>query len=216
MFIIHTTDLSFQGTTLDENTTVSHFIISTALCLHSAILESAENCSHWLQVVIITCLWGRIHSVAFGVIFLITPGFIFKYQSSFAIATFSIILLQLRKIVLSCFSQMLASCWILEIHEEKAAIISLHLWCSETIVSNASQTFFSLIEYHFLVEPVESDKNIVIHVFQILWILSKSAGSSISGVWSILKSQVCINLVHVGDSITNQFFSHFKRLSLLK
>ncbi|MDR2640232.1 MAG: hypothetical protein LBC61_02660 [Candidatus Peribacteria bacterium] len=46
MFIIHITDFSFQGTTEEENTTVSHFIISIEECFHSDILAKAENCSH--------------------------------------------------------------------------------------------------------------------------------------------------------------------------
>ncbi|MBT4633030.1 hypothetical protein HOB94_03495 [bacterium] len=50
---------------------------------------------------------------------------IFKYHSSFAILTFSIILLPLKNIVLSYFSQLSTSCCTLEIHEENAAIISL-------------------------------------------------------------------------------------------
>ncbi|MDR1944678.1 MAG: hypothetical protein LBQ59_00920 [Candidatus Peribacteria bacterium] len=59
-----------------------------------------------------------------------------------------------------------------------------------TIFSNSSQTFFSLIENHFLIEPVESDNKREIHLAQISLILSKSAGASIVGVKSILKSQV--------------------------
>jgi ribosomal protein L14E/L6E/L27E len=53
-----------------------------------------------------------------------------------------------------------------------------------------SHTSFSLIEDPFLVEPVESDKNKLIHLSPISPILAKSAGLSISGVKSILKSQV--------------------------
>jgi hypothetical protein len=59
-----------------------------------------------------------------------------------------------------------------------------------TIFSNSSQTFFSLIENHFLIAPVESDNKREIPLFQISLILSKSAGESIVGVKSILKSQV--------------------------
>ncbi|MDR1944679.1 MAG: hypothetical protein LBQ59_00925 [Candidatus Peribacteria bacterium] len=46
LFMIQTTDFSFQGTTEEEKTTVSHFIISIELCFHSDILAKAENCSH--------------------------------------------------------------------------------------------------------------------------------------------------------------------------
>ena len=56
LFIIQTTDFSFPGTTELEKTIVSHLIISTALCFHSAILARAENCSHCEPVVIIICL----------------------------------------------------------------------------------------------------------------------------------------------------------------
>jgi hypothetical protein len=45
LLIIPTTDFSFPGTTDEENTTVSPFTISIEGCLHSDILESAENSS---------------------------------------------------------------------------------------------------------------------------------------------------------------------------
>jgi|GEM_PF-1029710 hypothetical protein len=110
LFIIQTTELSFPGTTELEKTTVSHFKISRALCVHSAILARAENCSHCEPVVIIICLCGGIHSVFFGVIFLTTPGLIFKYPKSFAIVTFSTIDLPLRKIFLLYFAAISISC----------------------------------------------------------------------------------------------------------
>jgi hypothetical protein len=45
LLIIATTGLSLPGTTEEEKTIVSPDTISTALCVHSAILERAENCS---------------------------------------------------------------------------------------------------------------------------------------------------------------------------
>ncbi|MBT3727282.1 hypothetical protein HOG21_06590 [bacterium] len=71
---------------------------------------------------------GNIPSVFFGVIFFIIPSFIFRYHSSFAILIFSTILLPLRKIVLSYFSQILTNCCTLDIHDENVAIINLPLW----------------------------------------------------------------------------------------
>jgi hypothetical protein len=110
LFITAITFLSFPGTTEEEKTIVSHFTISSQLCFHSAILVKAENSSHWLQVVIITCFACGIHSAVFGDNFFIVVGLYFIYQSSFAIATFSTILLPLRKMYLSCFSQEFISC----------------------------------------------------------------------------------------------------------
>ncbi|MDP2396170.1 MAG: hypothetical protein Q8S84_04210 [bacterium] len=110
LLIIEITDFSLPGTIDDENITVSHLIISTDVCFHSAILDRAENSSHWLHVVIIICLCGAIHSVFLGVIFLTIPCLIFRYHNSLAIATFSTILLPLKKIVLSCFSHISINC----------------------------------------------------------------------------------------------------------
>ena len=111
-----------------------------------------------------------------------TPSGIFKYPSSFAIATFSIILRPHKNIVLSYRTADSASCCTREIHEENAAIISRHFLCFDTISSSASPTFFSLIENPFRVEPVESDRKRVIPRFQMASILSKFAGSSSFGV----------------------------------
>jgi hypothetical protein len=44
--MIPITDFSLPGTIEEENIIVSPLTISTAVCLHSAILESAENSSH--------------------------------------------------------------------------------------------------------------------------------------------------------------------------
>ena len=49
---------------------------------------------------------------------------------------------------------------------------------------------FSEVENHFLVDQVESDKNKVTHFLPYSQIRAKSAGLSISGAKSILKSQV--------------------------
>jgi hypothetical protein len=68
------TFLSFPGTTEEENTIVSHLTISSHTCFPSAILVSAENSSHWLQVVMITCSDIGIHSVVFGDSFLTVDG----------------------------------------------------------------------------------------------------------------------------------------------
>jgi hypothetical protein len=46
LLIIPITDFSLPGTIEDEKIIVSHLIISTEVCLHSAILERAENSSH--------------------------------------------------------------------------------------------------------------------------------------------------------------------------
>jgi len=46
LLIIHITDFSLPGTIDEEKIIVSHLIISTELCLQSAILDSAENSSH--------------------------------------------------------------------------------------------------------------------------------------------------------------------------
>jgi hypothetical protein len=46
LFIIQITDFSFPGTIEDEKIIVSPLIISTDVCLHSDILERAENSSH--------------------------------------------------------------------------------------------------------------------------------------------------------------------------
>jgi hypothetical protein len=43
---METTLLSFHGTTEEENNIVSPETISTALCVQTAILDNAENCSH--------------------------------------------------------------------------------------------------------------------------------------------------------------------------
>lgn len=105
-------------------------------------------------------------------------------------AIFSTIERPERNIHLSYFSAMSISCCTREIHDEKAAIISLHFVHSDTIFSRASPTSFSLIENHFVVEPVESERSIVIPLFPIASYRSKLAGLSRRGVWSILKSQV--------------------------
>lgn len=68
--------------------------------------------------------------------------------------------------------------------------MSLHPVCSFTIFSRVSPTSFSLIENPFVVEPVESERRSVTPLFQISSYLSKSAGLSSLGVWSILKSPV--------------------------
>jgi hypothetical protein len=52
-------------------------------------------------------------------------GFILRYQRSFEIATFSIILLPLRNIYLSYVSQALIICCTLEIQDENIVIINL-------------------------------------------------------------------------------------------
>jgi hypothetical protein len=68
------------------------------------------------------------------------------------------------------------------------------------IFSNDSQMSFSDFENHFLIDQVESDINKVIHLLHNSQILHKSAGLSIAGVKSILKSQVCIIFAQPGVS----------------
>lgn len=56
--------------------------------------------------------------------------------------------------------------------------------------SRVAPICFSEVEKPFLVEPVESDKNNVTHFLPYSPILERSAGLSISGAKSILKSPV--------------------------
>jgi hypothetical protein len=60
----------------------------------------------------------------------------------------------------------------------------------QIIFSRFSQITLSEVENHFLIDPVESDKSKFTHLLQISQIRAKSAGLSIAGVKSILKSQV--------------------------
>ena len=80
-------------------------------------------------------------------------------------------------------------------------MISLHFWCHATIFSSVSPTHFSEVENPGLVEPVESESRSVTPLFPIPAILSRFAGGSSLGVKSILKSQVCTNFAHPGDSM---------------
>ena len=89
-------------------------------------------------------------------------------------------------------------CCTLEIQEENIVIINLHFVWWAIIFSKVAQISFSEVEKPFLVEPVESDKNKVIHFLPYSQTLAKSAGLSISGAKSILKSQVWTALNHPG------------------
>lgn len=79
-------------------------------------------------------------------------------------------------------------------------MISLPLWWWAIICSKVSPISFSDVENHFLIDPVESESKRVIPLFPISSILHKSAGLSIAGVKSILKSPVWTILAHLGVS----------------
>jgi len=136
------------------------------------------------------------------------------YHNSLAIAIFSIILLPLKKICFHCLSHILISCWTLDIQEEKVAIINLHFVWFNNIFSSDSQISFSDLENHFLIDQVESDISKVIHLLPISQILDKSAGLSIAGVKSILKSQVCTIRAPPGVSKSIQTQSGIEWLTL--
>jgi hypothetical protein len=121
--------------------------------------------------------------------FLITQLGAFIYHNCLAISTLLTIDLQDKNTILLYFTAYSIICAILQINELNVAIISL-VSASFITFSKASQICFSDGVLHGFEAFVLSENKSLTPSCHILAILARSAGLSIAGLKSILKSQV--------------------------
>ena len=186
---------SFQGIIEALIITVSHFLswIWGWSCLD--ILFKAENSSHWAQVDIIITLSSGICSTDWSSFLIIHLGTLI-YHNSWQISTLFTILLPAKNTTLLFCIATFISCIILPTFEAKVASIILHL-IFLIVLSKFIQISFSLLGVDLLAVHKLSQIYNFTHSLPILAILLKSAGLSIAGEKSTLKSAV-LNISHFG------------------